>query len=226
MTTKLENRFLTASDIVEWVAVNNEDDARLSGYAVVYYDGTERTEFVYRVRDSRGKIQKIIERIMPGSFDELFTSGNIRDVAALFNHDPNRVLGRVGAGTLTLTLDNRGLRFEALPAQTSSNIDVLTYVARGEVTGCSSGFIDAESNFREENRNGETVTIREIVKIGRLRDIGPVTFPAYKETNVDLRDELPIVQRDDNFYCKLVAWGIESRFRKVTEHFMKGKKDA
>ena len=55
------------------------------------------------------------ERIKPGAFTDSLANDDIR---ALFNHDPNWLLGRSSAGTLRLSLDSVGLRYEIDPPET------------------------------------------------------------------------------------------------------------
>ena len=49
------------------------------------------------------------EEIAPGAFDEAVGRDDVR---ALFNHDPNYILGRTTAGNLRLSLDEVGLVYE------------------------------------------------------------------------------------------------------------------
>ena len=51
------------------------------------------------------------EIIEPGAFDGVL--GN--DVRALWNHNPEKVLGRTASGTLKIWADERGLGYEATP---------------------------------------------------------------------------------------------------------------
>ena len=48
------------------------------------------------------------ERIAPGAFREAIARDDVR---ALFNHNPDLVLGRKSAGTLTLREDAKGLHY-------------------------------------------------------------------------------------------------------------------
>src|SRR5262245_26955397 len=71
----------------------------LVGYGAVFFNGDPGTE--YRLS------KNVIERVSPRAFDDTLNSGS--DVIACFNHDPNYLLGRRSAGTLSLSTDATGL---------------------------------------------------------------------------------------------------------------------
>src|SRR5689334_17096562 len=50
------------------------------------------------------------ERVAPGAFESALAGKD--DVRGLFNHNPDIILGRNTAGTLTLSDDEEGLRYE------------------------------------------------------------------------------------------------------------------
>src|SRR5688572_25331636 len=49
------------------------------------------------------------ERPEPGAFTDAI---RLSDTRGFFNHDASRLLGRISAGTLRLTQDRHGLRYE------------------------------------------------------------------------------------------------------------------
>lgn len=144
----------------------------ISGYAARFYDGTPGTEFELWAN--------AVERLLPGAFDRTINEGD--DTRALFNHNPDHLLGRRSAGTLTLSVDERGLRYEIKPPDTQIGRDVAEMVGRGDVTGSSFGFVVTDETWRKENG----VRIREIRGV-RLYDVSPVTFPAYGSTSATVR---------------------------------------
>ena len=120
------------------------------------------------------------ERIAPGAFDNVMGD----DVRALFNHDPNQILGRTTAGTLRISLDKQGLFSEIdLP---DSAVQLREAITRGDVTQMSFGFTVKKDEWEvlDEETGKERRTITEI---GRLYDVSPVTFPANPNTDVALR---------------------------------------
>jgi HK97 family phage prohead protease len=120
-------------------------------------------------------------------------------VRALFNHDPNFILGRMLPGTLSLWTDPLGLRYSIKVPDTQAARDVLASIARGDVTGSSFSFlIHADgANYRKEGKQ----YIRELTSV-QLFDIGPVTFPAYKSSTTGAR----MVEDPAQVRKELEAW--------------------
>jgi len=169
-TRQPERRYADESS----VAITRRDDgtATITGYASVFYrEGEPGTE--YRLFDT------VYERIAPGAFERAIDEDDVR---ALFNHDSNFVLGRNAAGTLRLTEDSVGLRYEIEPPDTEQARGVLASVERGDVSGSSFAFIPTRTKISEE----EGRTVREIRAV-ELFDVGPVTYPAYPATTSGVR---------------------------------------
>ena len=149
-------------------------------------------------RDSKTKIPKIVgsaavfnslsenlgnfrEQIAPGAFRKALKASDVR---ALFNHDPNYVLGRTTSGTLRLKEDSRGLWMELTPPDTQLIRDlVIAPIERGDITQQSFGFTVKKDSW--EDIEGEVPT-RTLLEINELFDVSPVTYPAYKDTNVSI----------------------------------------
>jgi len=78
------------------------------------------------------------ERIASGAFDRVLATKP--DVVALFNHNPDQVLGRTTSGTLRLNADKVGLAFELDLPNTTIGRDVYESVKRNDLNGCSFAF--------------------------------------------------------------------------------------
>ncbi len=170
---KMERRF-TAMDAGPVDLEQRDGEApKIKGLAAVYYDGTPRTE--YQIAPG------VVERIRPGAFAELLREGT--DTMALFNHNPDNVLGRTGdAKTLRLKSTRRGLEYEIDPPDTQVGRDVVVSLERRDVSGSSFAFLmDPEGEKWKKDAERE-LDVREIVKVARLFDVGPVTNPAYTAT--------------------------------------------
>lgn len=122
------------------------------------------------------------ERLAPTAFDAVLDRSDT-DVVALVEHDPGRLLGRQSAGTLRLKVDDEGLGFEVDLPDTSYARDVRALVARGDLTGASFGFVPGEDTWTTERG----VQVRTHTAVKMLRDVSPVTFPAYERAAVSLR---------------------------------------
>lgn len=119
------------------------------------------------------------EQIAPGAFARNLDGADVR---ALFNHDPNFVLGRTTAKTLRLSDDDQGLRIEIDPPETSYASDLLESMRRGDISQMSFGFRTLSDDW--SLKDGENVrTLRDV----ELLDVSPVTFPAYPQTSVAMR---------------------------------------
>jgi len=145
---------------------------RLVGYAAV---------FDKRSRDLGG----FTESVHPGAFTR--SLGNSENVMALYDHDGKSVLGRVGAGTLKLEEDERGLRFEIDLPPTTVGKDLAALVERNDVAGASFAFTVPKGGdkWRTEDRSVH----RELLEVN-LHEITITGNPAYPDTSVAKRHSL------------------------------------
>lgn len=163
---------IEARMVHEPVSVRAEGETRtLDGYAAVFGQETVIGDY----------FREVIE---PGAFAAAIKGGDVR---GLFNHDPNMVLGRTASKTMRLEEDKHGLRYIIDPPDTTLGKDVMTLVERGDVTGSSFGFTVKTDEWTRATKPGE-LPLRTIKEVEWLRDVGPVTFPAYEETTVQARD--------------------------------------
>jgi HK97 family phage prohead protease len=124
-----------------------------------------------------------VEQAAPGAFAKTIQKDDIR---ALFNHDPNYVLGRTKNGTLRLNEDDKGLAIEIDPPDTQWSRDLQESIRRGDITQMSFGFMAVKDEWKNEQ---DKIPIRTLIEVW-LRDVSPVTFPAYPQTSVKVRDYL------------------------------------
>lgn len=122
------------------------------------------------------------EQIAPGAFADAIKADDVR---ALFNHNPDHVLGRNLSGTLRLVEDVRGLAIEIDPPDTQVARDLMVSMDRGDITQMSFGF-SVRPGGQDWAKNDEGVVVRTLKKL-RLYDVSPVTFPAYPQTDVAVR---------------------------------------
>lgn len=120
------------------------------------------------------------EQIEPGAFAKSILTADVR---ALWNHDDNIVLGRNKSGTLRLSEDVEGLLFEVDMPDTQLVRDMVAGpISRGDVSQCSFGFYTIADRW--DKRDGEW--IRTLLE-AELTDVSPVTYPAYRQTDVAVR---------------------------------------
>lgn len=162
------------SGCVEARAAEGEPN-RLVGYAAVYN----------REAVIAGLFR---EQILPGAFTEAIGRDDVR---AQFNHGAGGVLplGRTSAGTLRLSEDATGLRYEIDLPDTQQARDLWVSVKRGDVAESSFMFSVSSTDDEEwdyAGRNDGKLPLRSIRRV-TLFDVSPVTFPAYSDTSVSAR---------------------------------------
>lgn len=145
------------------------------------------------VFNQRAQIGSDYEQLSRSAFDDVLAD-KATDVTALINHDPAYLLGRQASGTLRLRTDDEGLAFELDLPDTSYAKDLRELVARGDMTGASFGFIP-DLDASTWTRADDGTQVHTINRVTYLRDVSPVTFPAYAGTGVALRSgDLPAVR--------------------------------
>lgn len=135
------------------------------------------------------------EQVAPGCFTETIQRDDIR---ALFNHDPNMILGRNVAKTLEMHEDSVGLAFRvSLGNQTYAN-NLAESIDRGDIDQCSFGFQTEDDSFdRSVSADGSKTVVRTLRKC-TLFDVGPVTYAQYPQAKVTARSQQqPILRLDD-----------------------------
>lgn len=163
MAKNVEKRFVDAG-----FEVRSEEGKPItvSGYAAVFEDETVIGG-------------AFAERVAKGAFD----GADMSNTVALFNHDMNQPLARVGRG-LELTVDERGLRYSFELGNQSYAKDLAENIRMGNVGTSSFGFTVEDDNWE---RRDDGVNLRTINKVGLLFDVSPTTQGAYPTTEVGLR---------------------------------------
>jgi len=121
-----------------------------------------------------------VEQVSPGAFKKTILEADVR---ALFNHDPNYVLGRNKAGTLRMMEDAKGLAYEVDLPDTQQARDLAESMRRGDITQSSFGFRVIRDSWGVTADDYPLRTLEEVA----LYDVSPVTYPAYTEASSALR---------------------------------------
>lgn len=109
------------------------------------------------------------------------------DAAFLVNHDPNILLAR-SPGTLSLSVDNRGLVTDAdFDPEDPEAVMWAGRIRRGDMTQMSFAFTVAEDKWEEDSETGEET--RTLLTAERLYDVSAVTYPAYDGTDGGMRNQ-------------------------------------
>ncbi|PTD19909.1 HK97 family phage prohead protease [Sphingomonas fennica] len=161
MTMETETRTLSRSPELRATGTGR----MLTGYAAVFNSPA----------DIGGAWIETIER---GAFTRALEG----DIVAIIGHDRNRVIGRTGAGTLRLSEDGKGLRFEIDLPDTTDGRDVAVSVERGDIGGMSFGFSVTRQQWDRTTEPPQR-TIQQV----ELYEITVTAFPAYPDTSVGLR---------------------------------------
>jgi HK97 family phage prohead protease len=147
-----------------------KEPSKIIGYAAKF------NRYSQPITDWRGTYKEVIK---PGAFSKVLDN----DTRALFNHNSDYVLGRSKSGTLKIIEDDIGLRMEATPPNTTWARDLMESVERGDVDQMSFAFAPDDEDFYE--RDG--ALIREHRSFGALADVSVVTYPAYEDTEAQVR---------------------------------------
>ena len=119
---------------------------------------------------------------------DAFSECDVTDVIMCFNHNIDSILARTTSGTLTLSTDEEGLRFEFEAPATSLGNDMVELVRRGDISKCSFKFTVEEDEWLYASKeNGLEYDERTIRKIDKLYDVSLVVYPAYTDTEASLR---------------------------------------
>ncbi|MGW3688721.1 phage major capsid protein [Streptomyces sp. NPDC005125] len=140
-----------------------EDARKLSGYAVVFNSAT--------------RIGPFTESVAP---DAWANPGD--DVLCAYNHDTKNVLGRTRSGTLSLTVDKTGIRYDVALPDTELGRSVHELTKRGDIYGSSFTFICDEDQW-----DYSAEIPHRTVTAMRIFELGPVHTPAYPDATVSAR---------------------------------------
>lgn len=152
----------------EFRAKEVEDKLIVEGYFIKYNSETNLFDDVYEEVDPLSTLRSLKEN----------------DIRGLFNHDTSLVLGRTGNETLKLRSDEIGLYGEIeINREDSGAMDAYARIKRGDVVGCSFGFMPMKEDYEKRAEGGEKFIIREM----DLFEVSPCVFPAYPQTEIAAR---------------------------------------
>jgi HK97 family phage prohead protease len=172
----LERRVLQRD--INLSAIENGKDQVIDGMASLF---NHRSRLIAENGDV---FYEVIER---GAFDYALQRSDL-DVLALVNHDMDKMLGRSSSGTLKLTVNEEGLRYEILTPNTQLGKDTLVMLERGDYFESSFGFYVQRDNVRWSDIDEDGIRTRYISKVEMLIDVSIVRNGAYSNTDVAVRE--------------------------------------
>lgn len=170
----VETRFNSVSRV-------ETDNRHVQGYGAVF-----NSESQVLCEEFNGQPRFFIEIIHP----EAITPELIQrsDVLCRFNHSDEKVLARshYGSGSLSLEVDERGLKYSFESPKTSLGDELLEYLQRGDVFASSFCFSlkNGDPSYERFSQGEDGILRRDIYKIDYLYDVAPVWNPAYPDTEV------------------------------------------
>lgn len=175
----------TPSELHIREAEEGKQSRTITGYAILF-DTPSAPLWSYDDEVAREVIAKgaITKELLDGS-----------DIKMTMFHDRQLILARSnqGEGTLTYTIDDRGVAFEFEAPRTADGDKALELVRRGDISGCSFAFTThyyddayvARDVKREEGITNITYTVRTITGI---YDFTLAADPAYPDTTCEAEE--------------------------------------
>lgn len=172
---KLENGREYRSMVMEIRAAENEEQMIVEGYATTF-------DQPYMLYD--GKYYKVIEQIAPTAF----MGCDMSDVIMQYNHE-GRVFARNKNGTLSLAVDNVGLKITADLSGTDIGRQLYQEIKGGYTDKMSFSFVVGEDEraITEDHENSIEIVNRTITKIKKIYDVSAVSIPANDLTSISAR---------------------------------------
>lgn len=163
-------------------AVEGESDSRtIVGYAIVF--GVESRI----LRDYWDNYREIIEE---GAINEERLKE--MDIKMTMYHNREKILARSfkGEGTLKLSVDKVGVKYEFEAPHTVDGDTALELVKRGDLTGSSFMFWTDEASGVTYEKREDGMMLRRVKTIGMIYDMTIAADPAYNETTVEAREAI------------------------------------
>ncbi len=144
-----------------------ENKMIVEGYAIVFDEETLIGD------EERGFIEVIDKNALAQT--------NMKDVPFKYNHnDTTLIIARTRNGSLSLEVDEKGLKIHAELIDTTSNRDIFKCIEAGLLDKMSFAFTVKGQSW---DKSGKTPK-RTITAIDRLFDVSVVDLPAYDQTSI------------------------------------------
>ena len=176
---------------------DGEEETKMvvEGYAIVFDEETLIGD------EERGFIEVIDKNALANT--------NVKDVPFKYNHnDTTLILARTRNGSLSLEVDEKGLKIRAELIDTTSNRDIYKCIEAGLLDKMSFAFTVKSQSWDKSGK----LPKRTITAIDRLFDVSVVDLPAYDQTSIqasarslELADaELKALENEENLERRTV----------------------
>ena len=148
---------------------DGEEETKMvvEGYAIVFDEETLIGD------EERGFIETIDKNALKET--------NMKDVQFKYNHnDVTLILARTRNGSLSLEVDEKGLKIRAELIDTTSNRDIYKCIEAGLLDKMSFAFTVKSQSWDKSGK----IPKRTITAIDRLFDVSVVDLPAYDQTSI------------------------------------------
>lgn len=153
--------------LAEMRVEETEDKMILEGYAIVFEQET-------MIGDEERGFREVISR-------DSLSKANMKDVPMKYNHmDSFLILARTKNKSLSLSIDDKGLKVRAELLNTTTNADVYKMVRAGLLDKMSFAFTVKKQSWDTDSK----IPLRRIEEIDRLYDVSVVDLPAYEGTSI------------------------------------------
>lgn len=170
MNAEKETRLINIEDFTIERRDDGTDGLIVEGYAAVFNS----------TADIGGYFE---ETIASTAFD----GADMRDVPLKYNHsDVVPILARTRNKSLTLTVDNKGLRIRAELLDTTDGVDMYKRIKAGLIDKMSFAFTVKQDEWKFIEGGPDH---RTILQFDRIFDVSVVDVPAYDETSIFARSK-------------------------------------
>jgi len=171
--------------------------------------GTGRTVFGYSIVFNRESVvmfdrcDLFREVIKPGAID--LQTLKQYDITMTAFHNREKLLARwkKGEGTLKLSVDNFGVRYEFEAPSSPLGEEILSSIKRGDMTGASFTFSES-GTVQTETEDPDGILRHTITKLGAISEMTIAANPAYPDTTAETRESR-------SFAFERVRWQKEKR---------------
>lgn len=163
-------------------AEDGTETRTIEGYAIVF---NQRSQLL-----CDWEVYRMVEEIIPPTAVSAAMLAGC-DIVADLEHNTSRMLARnnKGTGTLTLSLDDKGLMYRFDAPHTTDGDYALEMVRRGDLFGSSFAYSTDEQVNVTYTKDGDTL-VRNVNKIDAIYDVAIVANPAYLQTSVQARSAM------------------------------------